>query len=492
MTSTVQTIIAFTLYFGTMIGIGLFFMRRSSTSLNQYFLGGRGLNSWVAAISAQASDMSGWLLLGLPGTIYFYGLGEVWIGIGLAIGTILNWLFVAKRLRIYTEVAGDSMTLPEYFSNRFQDEKGILRIVSAIVIFVFFILYVASAFVAGGKLFSTVFTMEYTTALILTAVIVVLYTSLGGFLAVCWSDLIQGMLMFFAIIIIPVYAISSLGGWDAMIAPLSEMDGKFTNLFDSEITNYKTVLSGLAWGLGYLGMPHILVRFMAIKSPEMIKKSTIIASIWVVLSLCGAILVGIVGHAYLAPTVLDATTSETVFMLMINKMMPAFIGGFFLAAILAAIMSTADSQLLVVSSVITSDLMPIFTKNKEEKVGNKVLISRILLVVVAIVAIYIARDPNNSVMDIVGYAWSGLGAAFGPVVLLSLFWRRINIQGAVAGMITGAGVVLIWKNFLSSTGIYELLPGFFIALIVIIIVSLMTKEPSEKVTADFDKVQSMN
>ncbi len=479
-------ILAIALYFAMMIGIGAMFFKKSN-SLSDYILGGRGLGSFVTAMSAQASDMSGWLLMGLPGAIYMAGLGEAWIGIGLALGTYLNWLLVAKRLRVYTEVAGDSLTLPEFFENRFKIKGGSMRLISGILIFVFFLIYTASGFSAGGKLFELIVGIDYQVAVIITTVIIVLYTFLGGFMAVCWTDLIQGILMILAIVIVPIVAFNAIGGMDALSANLASSPAAFSDFFtniDGGSIGFIAIVSSLAWGLGYCGMPHVLVRFMAIKDAKMIKRSRRIATTWVVISLACSIIIGLLGRVYLSGNPLDAVTSETVFIVMVDSLMPGFL------AILAAIMSTADSQLLVVASSVSSDILPKFTK---KEVGQKSLvwISRIAIIVVSIVACIIALDENSSIMGLVSYAWAGFGAAFGPCVILSLYWKRFTYKGAIAGMVAGGLTVILWETFGSPLGLYSIVPGFLLALILCIGVSLADKAPSKEVIDQFDKAQAM-
>lgn len=506
MSGNTAVIVAFVIYAVIMLAIGAIFFKKSKT-LSDYFLGGRGLNSWVAALSAQASDMSGWLLMGLPGAVYALGTGQMWIAVGLALGTALNWIFVAGRLRRYTIKAGDSLTLPEYFENRFRDKSRVLRLASSIFIIIFFLVYTASAFAAGGKLFATVFGIDYQLALLIGVVIILGYTFLGGFLAVCWTDFIQGLLMLVAILTVPIIAVAALGGVTGTTETLLGIDPNFLNVMHSGADNYSFIgiLSQLAWALGYFGMPHILVRFMAIKSDSMVKKSATIAIIWVVLSLGAAVAVGAVGRAFVPG--LEGPQQENVFIVTIQKMFindgaivpAAIIGGILLCGILAAIMSTADSQLLVTSSSISGDIVKgVIAKNAKDK--TLVWISRGAVIVVAAIAYLIARDPNSSVMGLVSNAWAGFGATFGPLVLLSLFWKRTNRAGALAGMISGGVSVILWDNIPmlqgadglvsigTATGVYSLLPCFFISAIAIVIVSLLTKAPSAEIQKEFEAV----
>lgn len=499
MSDTMWIIASFVVYAGIMVLIGLFFFKRSA-SLNDYFLGGRNLNSWVAALSAQASDMSGWLLMGLPGAVYALGTGQMWIAVGLGIGTILNWLFVAKRLRRYTIKAGDSITIPSYFENRFHDSSQLLRVASAVFITIFFAVYTASAFVAGGTLFSQVFGLDYHVSLLISAALILVYTFLGGFSAVSWTDFIQGLLMLVAILAVPILAMMAVGGPAAVSA---ELPAGFLNVMADGAggnISFISIISQLAWGLGYFGMPHILIRFMAIKDEKSVGRSAGIAIIWVVLSLCFAVLVGIIGAAYL-PGLAD---SETVFISMIQKVFMGaspyvhipLLGGLFLCGILAAIMSTADSQLLVTASSITSDLYK-GSINKKASDKHLVWFSRGAVVVVAIIAFIIAFDRTSSIMGLVSNAWSGFGSAFGALVLLSLYWKRTNRAGAAAGIIAGGVTVIVWDyipllggtTLATATGLYSLVPGFALSLVSIIVASLLTKAPSAEMQREFEEVQ---
>lgn len=484
-----QTIaIIFGVYLLLMVYIGFKFYNKTS-NLSDYILGGRKLNSWVTAMSAQASDMSGWLLIGLPGTAYvlYVGTSEaIWTAIGLMVGTYLNWLFVAKRLRKYTEVSNNSLTLPDFFENRFKDTKHILRSVSAIFIVIFFLIYTASQFAAGGKLFSTIFGLDYTVGLIIGAVIILSYTALGGFTAVCWTDTIQGIIMFFALIIVPVMAIAEMGGVGEVATRLAQLTPESLGFFPEKDGAIDSLLlaSALGWGLGYFGQPHILVRFMAIESPEMIKKSRVIAMVWVIITLTSAVAIGVIGKAYMP----DLVDGEVIFMTMINSMFPDVLAGLLLTAILAAIMSTASSQLLVSSSSVARDLYATIFK-KDTEGPSIVWASRVTVVIITAIAIALALNPSSSVFDLVACAWGGFGSAFGPLILFSLFWRRITLQGAISGMIAGGAVDLIW--FSQSGGIfdiYEIIPGFIASSLVIIIVSLCTKLPKE-IGEEFDEVQ---
>lgn len=488
MDKNIIILITFIIYLCVMLGIGIFFYK-TTKSAEDFFLGGRQLNGWVTSLSAQASDMSGWLLLGLPGYAYLSGMEAIWIALGLGIGTYLNWKFIAKRLRNYTEIAGDSITLSDYFENRFRDKTKVLRVVSAFFILIFFLIYTASGFVAGGKLFHTVFGIPYIWALTIGVVVVISYTFLGGFMAVCWTDFVQGMLMLFAILVVPLVGIKLVGGPGMTVDVLRNMNPELLNPFTDSTGKAITlisVISLMAWGFGYFGQPHILVRFMAVKSSQEIKKARSVAMVWVILSLGAAILVGIAGRAYIAKP-LEGVASETIFMVMVNDIFPAAMAGILLSAILAAIMSTADSQLLVTSSAISEDFYKALFR---PKASDKELlwVSRLTVIGVAIIAYIFAMNPESSVLDLVSYAWAGFGAAFGPLVILSLYWKRMTRNGALAGMISGGVTVLIWKQLSGYGGIfslYEIVPGFFISLIAIVIFSLLEKQSSEEIDKEF-------
>lgn len=510
MTTTVSILIAFGVYLLGMIGIGIWSMRQTKGA-DDFFLGGRGLSAPVAAMSAQASDMSGWLLMGLPGSVYALGTGQAWIAVGLGLGTIANWLIIARPLRAYTIVAGNSMTLPEFFGNRYHDEKKILLGISSVIIVIFFLVYTASALASGGKLFNTVFGLDYHIALFLGAAVILIYTFMGGFLAVCSTDFFQGLLMLIAILAVPVLAWGFVGGdFHNMLANTGVNPDNylsFTYNGDHPITAVE-IISNMAWGLGYCGMPHILVRFMAVKSEKELKKSSVIAIIWVAISLIAACFIGVVGRAFLGADQILGTagqaSSESVFIEMINKVFThhlgvPFVGGIFLCGILAAIMSTADSQLLVCASSVSKDIYKNVMRPEAEE--QKVLkVSRITVVVIAVIAFFIAWNPESSIMNLVSDAWAGLGSAFGPIVVCSLFWKRTNFAGAVAGMVSGGLTVLIWdyiplvggQTIAAATGIYSLLVGFFISLACIVIASLCTKAPSEEILVEFNKVSSEN
>ena len=480
-------LLAFGLYFLMMFCIGIFHMRQEQ-DLGDYVLGGRKLGPWVSAMSAEASDMSGWMLMGLPGYAYLAGVSAGWIALGLGLGTFLNWVLVAKRLRVYTKVANDSITLPDYFENRFHDKSKVLRIISAIFIFIFFLIYTASGFVAGGRLFTTVLGLPYFESLLITAGVVIFYTFTGGYLAVCRTDFIQGMMMLVAIIVVPMTGVIYAGGPAKSIETLLDINPNYFN-FLTDATgatlSFTAILSLLAWGLGYFGQPHILVRFMSISSAREIPRATRIAMVWVVFSLAFAVIVGLVGRVVLGDS-LKGVNTETVFMVMNDRFFTSFISGLITSAILGAIMSTSSGQLLVTASAVSNDFYhSLIHKNADEK--ELLLVSRIAVILVSCCSLAIASNPNNLILDLVANAWAGFGASFGPLVLFSLFWRRMTLRGAVAGVFFGGTTVLIWKYCLANTGIYEILPGFIISALAIYIFSITDKEPEQAITEQFDK-----
>lgn len=487
-TGIMMTFIVYLLF---MLIIGFIYYRKTE-NVSDYIIGDRKLNSWVTALSSQASDMSGWLLLGLPGYAYVAGLESIWIAIGLFVGTYLNWKIVAKKLRQYTELAGNSITISSYFQNRFKDQSVVLRVVSAVIILIFFLIYTSSGLVAGGKLFSSVFGISYNVALVIGTLVIISYTFLGGFMAVCWTDFFQGLVMFFALLIVPLTCMQILGGYHFTLSELKALNVELLNpltTIDGSAMSLISIISLLAWGLGYFGQPHILIRFMAIKSSEQIKKARLIALVWVIISLFAAVVVGIVGIVFL-PETLEGNLSETVFIVMVNTTFPTVLAGILLSAILAAIMSTADSQLLVTTSALTEDIYRSVSKRDVKEI-ELVWLSRIIVVVVAGIAYLIALNPSSSVLDLVAYAWAGFGAGFGPVILFSLFWKRMTRNGALAGMITGGIVVIVWQKL--SGGIfelYEIVPGFILGSLAIIIFSLMDKEPSKEIQDEFDSLNS--
>ncbi|MBQ7722627.1 MAG: sodium/proline symporter [Kiritimatiellae bacterium] len=502
-------LLAFGLYFAVVLAIGIyFFLKTKGGGEKEYFLGGRSMGPWVSAMSAQASDMSGWLLMGFPGSILAFGMGKVWIGIGLALGTIANWVIVAARLRRFSQAAGDSITLPQYLTNRFASSNPALKIVCAVVFLIAFTVYVASGFVAGTKVFVSVcpaLAGKELLAMIVFAALILCYTFLGGYKAVCWTDFFQGIMMLCALLIVPI-AMNATGRFDASFAEAFS-SGDFTaSAFGTDpfAAKWNDVVSGLGWGLGYFGMPHILVRFMGIKDPKQVKASAWIACIWVVLALGAAMAVAILGRTYLladgsslADKLLPASAQQMVFVTIVNNLFPAFIAGILLAAIIAASMSTADSQLLVASSAFSSDFyQPVVRKNQATD-AEMLWVGRFVVMIVAFVAFYIAAsgigNPGSwasSIMDMVENAWGLFGASFGPVIILSLFWRRFNYAGALAGIVVGAVVDIIClynlSGWLGGTYLYEIVPGFIANFIAAISVTLATPKPGKEVEAIFD------
>ena len=479
----------FVIYLGVMVVIGMKYYNKED-DMSEYILGGRKLPPIAVAMSAQASDMSGWLLTGLPGLAYilYAGTSEaIWTAVGLALGTYLNWFFVARRLRKYTQVAGNAITLPDFFENRFRDKKHILRMVSGIFTVIFFLVYTSSQMVAGGKLFTTVFDMDYTLGMIIVAIIVLAYTALGGFTAVCWTDTIQGIIMFFALLIVPIVACVHVGGPGAVAENLAQLTDETLHFFPETTGGHIDSLllaSALGWGLGYFGQPHILVRFMAIENSEMIKTSRRMAMVWVVLTLSAAVLVGLIGKAFMP----DLADGETVYMEMIDALFNPVLAGVMLIAILAATMSTASSQLLVTASSVSRDIYAIlFKKEGEEK--QLVWVSRVAVVAVSVIASFLGLDPNSSIFSLVSCAWGGIGATFGPLILFSLFWKRMTLAGAIAGMIVGGVTDLLWYNLSGGVfDIYEIIPGFLFSSLAIIVFSLLTK-PSKEIVEEFESVK---
>jgi sodium/proline symporter len=427
--------------------------------------------------------MSGWLLLGLPGAVYAAGMNQIWIGIGLVIGAYLNWQFVARRLRIYTEVAEDAITIPDYLNNRFQDSSRILRVISAIVILLFFTFYVSAGLVAGGVLFEKTFGLDYEIAVWVGSAVIVSYTFLGGFLAVSWTDFFQGLMMFLALIIVPIIAVAAVGGWGETTARVGTIDPAFNDVFTGMTT--MGIISLMAWGLGYFGQPHILVRFMAVRTLNDVPTARLINMVWMVFALYGAVFVGYSGIAYFAGAPLE--NSETVFIEFCNVLFNPWISGFLLAAILAAVMSTIDSQLLVCSSALTEDLYRSFLR-RDASQKELVNVGRLSVLGVALIATLLATDPESGVLDLVAYAWAGFGAAFGPVIILSLFWRRMTRNGAAAGLIVGAVTVVVWKQLEGGIfDLYEIVPGFILCAIAVIVVSRLEPQPGGLVAEDFDR-----
>ncbi len=472
-------IVVFIIYLIFMLGIGVyFFFKNKNSGEKTYFLGGRQMGAWVAALSAGASDMSAWVLMGLPTSIYALGLGQVWIPVGLAIGYTISWILEAPRLRRFSIVAKDSITVPQYLTNRFLSKSLALQIICAVVFLVAYTIYAASSVKACGTLFNTVIGMDPMIAMYLAAIIIVGYTFLGGFSAVCWTDFFQGMLILGAMFIAPIFAAAMLD-----TSSMEVMTGDYWNAF----SNWKDIVSGLAWGLGYFGMPHIIIRFMSIKSQKELKKSAKIGITWTVLIVIFATLIGIIGRMFLG---FDETINENslVFIAIVRKIFPGVISGILLSAVLAASMSTADSQLLSAASAFASDVYkPVIRKGKAND-KEMLWVGRVVVLAIAAMALVIASNPNaGSIMALVSNAWGIFGAAFGPAIMLSLFWKRFNFKGAVAGIVVGAVVDVLWYMFLSSTGIYELLPGFALGLAAAVITTLCTQAPSKEVQDLFDE-----
>ena len=506
--SQISIMLTIIIYLILMVYIGVFFSRRNRNT-DDFYLGGRKLGPFVVAMSAEASDMSSYLLMGLPGLAYLAGTCEVgWTAIGLAIGTYLNWLFVSRRIRLYTHVT-ESITLPAFFSNRYGDSKRLLSSVAAVIIIIFFIPYTASGFAACGKLFRSLFNADYTIAMIICAIIIIVYCALGGFSAASTTDLIQSIIMSIALISIIVFGITQAGGFGAVIDNAKSLPGylslNHSYSVDTNSSNPYSLLSicsTLAWGLGYFGMPHILLRFMAIEDDQKLKLSRRVATVWVVIAMGIAIFIGIMGNAMAHLGILETLTgsnSETIIvqisaLISTYGILPSILTGVILAGILAATMSTADSQLLAAASSVSENIVKdLFHIELDEK--KRLVVARATLIVIAVIGVFLARDPDSSVFGIVSFAWAGFGATFGPVVLLALFWKRSNLQGALCGMVVGGVMIFVWKYVIASLGgvfaIYELLPAFVIALVVNIVVSLLTPAPSKEVTDTFEAVKKM-
>ena len=500
------------LYFAAMLTIGFIYSKRSNSSTKQYFAGGRGVGPWLTALSAEASDMSGWLLMGLPGVAYFTGAADpMWTAIGLALGTYLNWKLVARRLRRYSVVAGDAITIPDFFSKRFHDDRNIVSTIAALIILLFFSIYVGSCFVTCGKLFATLFGLDYATMMVLGAMIVFLYTFVGGYLSVCTTDLIQGSIMICALVIVFVGSVTAAGGVDNTVAFLESIPGFLSSTqiatpvlgedgrqlvegglpVFGEAGDYGivTIISGLAWGLGYFGMPQVLVRFMSATHSSELRKSRRIATVWVVVSLASAVSIGLIGRAVLPTEFLTQASAENIFIVLSTMLLPSFMCGLVVSGIFAASMSSSSSYLLISGSAVAENIYRGLIK-KDATDSQVMIVARLTLVAVLLFGIIIALDENSSIFQVVSYAWAGFGASFGPLMLMSLYWRRTNFQGALAGMAVGAIAVLVWHSFVKPFGgifgIYELLPAFILSLVAIVVVSLLTKEPDEEVTSEFD------
>ncbi len=517
MSDKLQILIAMASYMLVVIAIGLVFAKRSQSSSSNYFLGGRSLGPWVAAMSAEASDMSGWLLMGLPGVAYWCGIADAaWTAIGLAVGTYFNWLIVAKRLRCYSATSGDAITLPEFFSNRFHEKKKVLLGISAVFILVFFTVYAASCFVTCGKLFSTLFGTSYHAMMILGALFVIFYTFVGGFLAESVSDFMQAIVMIFALVVVLVTGTVQAGGIDAVLENAKAIPGYFslTQIASPETTaegvqkvvnttplfgaagsyGFLTILSTLSWGLGYFGMPQVLLRFMAIRRADELKRSRRIASVWVVISLAAAVFIGVIGRTLfpVEPALLTSGGAENVFITLSSALLPALIAGIVMAGILAATISSSDSYLLIAASAFAKNIYGgLFHKRASDK--SIMRATRIVLIAISLIGMVIAWNEKSVIFTIVSFAWAGFGATFGPIMLFSLFWKRTNQVGAIAGMITGGVMVFVWKLCLKPLGglfgIYELLPAFILSCVAIVVVSLLTAPPSKEIQEEFEAVK---
>lgn len=470
--------IVFIVYFLFMLGIGLvFFFRSKGGGEKDYFLGGRQMGAWVSALSAGASDMSAWVLMGLPASVYAAGMGQTWIAIGLAIGYALSWIFEAPRLRRFSIAARDSITIPQYLTNRFLSGSKLLQLLCALIFLIAYTIYAASSIKACGTLFHTVMNIDPNVAMYIAAFIIVAYTFLGGYSAVCWTDFFQGLLMLAALLIAPIFALAIINsGSMGQAAALPDGYFRFTN-------SWQGIVSGLGWGLGYFGMPHILIRFMSIKSEKELRKSSVIGISWTLIILTMSVAAGVVGRIFLG----EIQDSSTVFITMVRRIFPALVSGLLLSAILSAAMSTADSQLLTSASAFASDVYkPMIRKNASDR--EMLWVSRLVVLAIALVALFIASDPDSgTIMGLVENAWGVFGAAFGPAILLSLFWKRLTFAGTAAGIVAGAAVDILWLIFLSSTGIYEIVPGFAAGLVAAVVVSLCGKKPGEDVEALFDR-----
>ena len=514
-TETIQILVAMILYMAAVIVIGIVFAKKANKSSEDYFLGGRSLGPWVTAMSAEASDMSGWLLMGLPGVAYWCGLADAaWTAIGLAVGTYLNWLIVSKRLRRYSIRANNSITLPEFFSNRFREKKKIIMSLASLFILIFFTVYAASCLVTCGKLFSSLFGAPYIVMMIIGAVFVLIYTILGGFLAESASDFMQGIVMIVALTVIVIISTVQAGGIGAVLENAKSIPG-FFELFglaspsvneageqiveagaplfgDALDYGFLSICSMMAWGLGYFGMPQVLLRFMAIRKEDELKRSRRIAMVWVVISLAVAVFIGIVGRQLFPTAHLTSGGAENIFITLSTSYLPPLVAGFVMAGILAATISSSDSYLLIAASALSKNVYQgIVKKNASDK--QVMWVSRITLIVITLIAVVIALDENSVIFKVVSFAWAGFGATFGPLMIFSLFWKRVNRAGAIAGMVSGAGMVFLWKLVISKLGgpfaIYELLPAFIFSSICIVVVSLLTAPPSKEIEEDFEAVK---
>ncbi len=510
----IQFIVAMTLYMSAVIIIGLYYAKRASETSSNFLIGGRAIGPWVTAMAAEASDMSGWLLMGLPGVAYWFGLSDaIWTAIGLLIGTYLNWLFVAKRLRGYSVVADDAITIPDFFSNRFHEKNKVIMVIASLFILVFFTVYASSCFVVVGKLFSTLFGTNYQLMMIIGALFVVSYTFVGGFLAESASDFMQGIIMFFSLLVVMVAGVSYAGGMSGVLSNVRAFPGflEFFGIAQPVMANgeqvvqagrplfgpaakygFLTVVSTLSWGLGYFGMPQVLLKFMAIRKTNELAFSRRIATTWCAISLGAAVLIGMIGRAIYPTAFLTQSAAEKVFILLSTNFFPPFIAGIVMAGILAATISSSDSYLLIAASAFSKSIYQRIVR-KEASDRAVLYATRITLLVIAALAMIIALDENSVIFTVVSFAWAGFGATFGPIMLFSLFWKRVTRSGAIAGMITGGGMVFIWKLLLKHLGgvfgIYELLPAFLLSCLAIVIVSLLSPEPSAAIQEEFEKAK---
>ncbi len=514
-TDNIQILIAMIIYIVAILGIGIYFLRIANASSDNYFIGGRSLGPWVAAMSAEASDMSGWLLMGLPGVAYWCGISDAfWTALGLALGTYLNWKITAKRLRNYSAIAGDAITIPEYFSNRFKESKKVIMLIASVFILVFFTVYAASCFVTVGKLFTSLFGIQYQVVMIAGACFVILYTLLGGFLAESVSDFMQGVIMIIALSLVLILGVMAAGGFGDVMENIQRIPGFFdffgianptvvdgtqqvlagNPVFGAALPyTFLTIISTMSWGLGYFGVPQVLLRFIAIRDAAEIPKARRIATTWCAISLIAAVFIGLIGRVLFPTELLTPSGAESIFIVMSTNLLPPLIAGFVMAGILAATMSSSDSYLLIAASAFSKNIYEgILKKDATDKEIMRV--SHITLIAISIIGVLLALDETSVIFNIVSFAWAGFGATFGPLMIFSLFWKRINREGAIAGMLAGGGMVFIWRLFIKPLGgvfgIYELLPAFLVSCAFIVAVSLMTKEPSQEIQDEFEQVKA--
>ena len=494
MSDLTYQLIALIIYFAIMIAIGVYAYRRTPDH-ESYMLAGRKLPSWAAALSAGASDMSGWLMMGLPGAIFAFGLIEAWIAVGLTIGAYLNWLFIAPRLRSYTEVAQNSITIPSFFENRLRDRSRSLRVASGVIVLVFFVFYVSSMMVAGGEFFNVAFDTPYLTGMLIVAGVTLIYTLIGGFLGASLTDVVQGTLMMLALLLIPVVALFSVGGVGDVTSAIREVDAARLSIFGAEGLSGATtilIISGLAWGLGYFGQPHIIVRFMAMKSPGDATAARRVGISWMAISLVGAIITGLVGIAYFHEAGTELGNPEHVVLALSDILLHPLIVGFVFAAVAAAIMSTVSSQLIVSSSAFVEDIYGMFGRKTSER--SLLIMGRACVLIVGIIAALLALDPADTILNLVAFAWAGFGASFGPAIMLALFWRKLSNWGALAGMVSGAATVFIWSAYgpeIFGQSLYEIVPGFLINVVVAMVVSKLTYTPNPEIETEFDQAVAL-